>query len=860
MIKLINCLLYFLGNIPGHVFCHYDNFIVVCHLFEQPSYLEYASKHVAYKQELEYSMTHQERNWMNRVTIECWMKLCIDFLLANFLEPGKPYFTEWTVFPPVYREINLDDTKKIAMLFYNSLSSFTSGGLIIIGYDSYLHEKFILTTTTTTDYNRNFRNRILIFHAAERVLLNVRITSSTNFHDLYAAWMDCSQDIKDFIYINGKHYFSNSGIIILGVVAALNVDKDKISTNFCLQCNPFLLTSKELHNQETLAHWLKVTLPETLTSIREGNQSLSSSNQTRCIFEIFKELASTVIGYMANIRLRVSSGPNDIHTAIQNIQLNNSQIQAYLSPKQHVIIKGSYGTGKSVIAQLHLERLAREGGIIYYILFDPFSMMESSVRNTANKLEEEENMESLHIRVVNLATIAEEFGFSELPPLSKVISSIRKKHGDVSFQIIVDEFDGQTLDRYETENIKEELKLLQNNFVLIVAQTYENERMFIQKGKPEIKQKRFQYHATQMEVIELRKTMRTSVSIHNLLSVAVSTISETSSEFFHPKIIKNKAVSNKTMSQKKTVLRVKRFFTRKSLGEETSSSSSTYDDSYPTESSSSVPAEEQDESSHKDNAIQNNKVELDTIFTLLSQSNLKCSSEKTITWSKYMKNDGSGHNYIGPKPFLIYPPKKSELIKVLKAIKYSDITDEHLNILRLLICFNSFFTTSPKVIICNYVKEFYLFANSLSILRIPYNECAYDFGESTASKLKEPINCSSKHIITSRRSFRGMEAQSVVLPVFYHDEFGRQYTIENIARTTVELSMIVLDEKFKSSKGSIFGKVIDEWISNNLVDIKKISSSCVTKETLAHWMNTLQGMELQQPSLNHGEIELVERY
>ena len=104
-----------------------------------------------------------------------------------------------------------------------------------------------------------------------------------------------------------------------------------------------------------------------------------------------------------------------------------------------------------------------------------------------------------------------------------------------------------------------------------------------------------------------------------------------------------------------------------------------------------------------------------------------------------------------------------------------------------------------------------------------------------------------------------MEAQSVVLPVFYHDEFGRQYTIENIARTTVELSMIVLDEKLKSSKGSIFGKVIDEWISNNLVDIKKISSSCVTKETLAHWMNTLQGMELKQPSLK-SEIELVERY
>ena len=297
--------------------------------------------------------------------------------------------------------------------------------------------------------------------------------------------------------------------------------------------------------------------------------------------------------------------------------------------------------------------------------------------------------------------------------------------------------------------------------------------------------------------------MRTSVSINNLLSVAVSTMNGTASEFLHPISSNNKAVSKKTTSEEKTFLRVKRFFTRKRSGEETTSSS-TYDDSYPTQSSSSVLAEEQDESSQKYDAFLNNKVELDTMFTLLSQSNLQCSSENTVTWSKYVKNDGSGHNYIGPIPFLIYPPQKSELMKILNKLKYSDITDEHLNILRLVI---TFFTTSPKVIICNYVKEFYSFSNSLSILRTPYNDCAYDFAEHPSSKRKEM--CTSKHIITSRRAFRGMEAKSIILPVYYCDEFGRQYTVENIARTTVELSMIVLDGNFKSSKKSIFGKVID---------------------------------------------------
>ena len=221
-----------------------------------------------------------------------------------------------------------------------------------------------------------------------------------------------------------------------------------------------------------------------------------------------------------------------------------------------------------------------------------------------------------------------------------------------------------------------------------------------------------------------------------------------------------------------------------------------------------------------------------------------------------MKNDGCGHNYTGPKPFLIYPPQKNKLKKRLIKMGYSKISDEHLNILRLLICFNSCITSSPKVIVCNYVKEIYLFENILSMLKIPYNDCAYDFGE---SKLKEDISCSTKHIITSRRSFRGMEAPSIVLPVYYHDEFGRHYTVENIARTTVELSMIVFDEKFKSSKGSIFGKVIDTWISDDLVELTKLSCSCVNKEKLAEWMDTLQGMELKEPIIND-EMDLVKRY
>ena len=804
-------------------------------------------------------MTHLEMNNLHMVPIDIWLKLCMEYLLTNFLEAGAQYFTEWKLFPPVYREVTLSVTKKIAMLFYNSLSSFTTGGIIIIGYNSSLHSKFILATTPTNS-NRDYGNRILIFHATERVLINIRATSSTTFNDLVASWMDCSQDIKDILHMNGLLSFKSSSIILLGVVAALNVDKDEINTNFCLQCNRFLLTSEELHNQETLAHWLHVTLPKKLTGIREGNELSTTSNQAKSIFETYKELASRIIGYMANIRLHVSSTPNDIHTAIQNIQLNYSQIQAYLSPKRHVIIKGSYGTGKSIIAQLHLERLAHEGGLIYYILFDPFSMLECSIKNTANKLAEKENMESLDIRVANLATIKEEFGFAKLPPLSKVISSIHTKHGDKPFQIIVDEFDGQTLDRSEAEDIKEELKLLPNNFVLIVAQSYENERMFMQEGKPGIKRKRFQYHATQMEVIELRKTMRTSVSIHNVLSVAVSTINETASEFFHPIPFENKAVLKKTTLQEKTFRHVERFFKHKRSGKEITSSS-TYNDSYPTQSSSSVLAEEQNESklpSHKDDAFLNNDTEMDTIFSLLSQSNLQCSSEKTITSPKYMKNDGSGHNYVGPKPFLVYPPKKSKLIKVLKAINYSDIPDEHLNILRLLICLDTFFKTSPKVIICNYVKEFYLFANSLSVMKVPYNDCASDFTKMT-SEVKEDINSTSNHIITSRRSFRGMEAKSIVIPIYFNDEFGRQHTVENIARATVELSMVVLDENFKSSKGSIFGKVIASWISENLVDVKRISCRCVNKEKLAEWMGTLQGMELQQPKIND-EIELVQRY
>ena len=61
-------------------------------------------------------MTHLEMNNLHMVPIDIWLKLCMEYLLTNFLEAGAQYFTEWKLFPPVYREVTLSVTKKIAML------------------------------------------------------------------------------------------------------------------------------------------------------------------------------------------------------------------------------------------------------------------------------------------------------------------------------------------------------------------------------------------------------------------------------------------------------------------------------------------------------------------------------------------------------------------------------------------------------------------------------------------------------------------------------------------------------------------------------------------------------------------------
>ena len=50
--------------------------------------------------------------------------------------------------------------------------------------------------------------------------------------------------------------------------------------------------------------------------------------------------------------------------------------------------------------------------------------------------------------------------------------------------------------------------------------------------------------------------MRTSVSINELLSDALSTMNDSESEFFHRIIIKYKALSKKTTLQENTFLRV----------------------------------------------------------------------------------------------------------------------------------------------------------------------------------------------------------------------------------------------------------------------------------------------------------------
>ena len=235
----------------------------------------------------------------------------------------------------------------------------------------------------------------------------------------------------------------------------------------CELCKLFVIPFESFQSASTFHFWLgKFTRFIGISEFRLHQQD----NNVFSLFcaKFLSLMACTECEYLPNFTRNVTS---QIEQAC--LLLNPKQMEILYSSCNCVILKGNFGTGKTVILQKKLEELAQkltEKQIIYYINYDRKSNALTEVKNFIK-----------HICPKNpnrIKILGNKDGFQ----MSGIFQSISKEVGQSikSVHVFIDEYNGEDLTRSEVELLK--INLQEGHFkdstIFIAAQPIEKVRVY----------------------------------------------------------------------------------------------------------------------------------------------------------------------------------------------------------------------------------------------------------------------------------------------------------------------------------------------------------------------------------------------
>uniref|UniRef100_A0A7M5XMV2 Uncharacterized protein n=1 Tax=Clytia hemisphaerica TaxID=252671 RepID=A0A7M5XMV2_9CNID len=201
-------------------------------------------------------------------------------------------------------------------------------------------------------------------------------------------------------------------------------------------------------------------------------------------------------------------------------------------PTKWKIIKGPFGSGKSVSMYEIARKLMHQTDQLYYITFDPFSLVDLKFQEGFNNLCDEEKLDKSKIKAFSIGDALEgsTIDISDVynmmyPPRINLCRVLEYLYSDKTKRVgfMIDEFPGDFLTDKYAENLKESLvKNFQDTTVILALQSVEKKRKVVKSGffSDDVKQvERCNYHQTGMKVFTLNKTMRMAVNIHQMIEI-----------------------------------------------------------------------------------------------------------------------------------------------------------------------------------------------------------------------------------------------------------------------------------------------------------------------------------------------------
>ena len=441
------------------------------------------------------------------------------------------------------------------------------------------------------------------------------------------------------------------------------------------------------------------------------------------------------------------------------VLLTREQMEIYHSQDKHMIIKGGFGCGKTIVAAAMLEKKSKsllEHEKIFYICYDSRSPLINHMAKG--------KQESI---VAKLIPVLNENGLN----LSQIISDILQKENVAKkLNFVIDEYDGEDLDESEAKKLNDIFannELLKEALIMLIVQPIEKERTL-----NNIQRKGNMFHLLKtMKTHQLTLVMRNSVEIHKLVAVTKKILSEEKTVYIHQD--NNKAYIEGENTQVKSVENAAKrsaVVSKKSLNE--------------------LIATQKDQQVYLEEKL---KMGIDEAQAITgSPAEIGNGENKTVSKFRYAAADEIGHKISFKRPDLFELEDRCEFRKVLSLIAIFEKLDIR-NKSQVFLHFDTLSNEIPSTL--QFIFEHH-----------------FGIHEKVTDNYQEFDSLKKSILVCSFIRFRGVEYPKVTVVIDRDIYFLQHYLAESLARCTSKLTIVVLQNS------ATLKNVTEEWKRSQLVN------------------------------------------
>ena len=708
-------------------------------------------------------------------------------------------------------------------MIMNTLSSICSDtkgrGFVFKNYNIVKHLEFLgytkaalkvnLGETPTTKSN----SYIAYIEQKNAIFICEKVSNSSQ---IYQCLKNIVAMVKYFLTLYDME-IQSSGVTIIGLLITENEkQKDLVKCSFCHLFSP---SYKYFESPTAFKEYWN------FIETYEGWWNLANHKQQNNLFD---DLAGEILSFMALQENGLPTLTDDKSQQFKQTYFlyTPRQLDVHLSDAKHLLIQGSYGSGKSILGLKKLELIwksLRQNEKIIYINFDRSSnlhfLMEKNVIEyvgiSSRKIKRTSAIQDIIKSPKQLVYVCHN---SAGENLSAILQEAVRLNMSTSVMVktkshlVVEEYDGETLSHDEAAKITKLVKsgdLLESNIILLAQPIMKNRRGSIGKKSYESETCMFNELKNAFKIVKLEEVLRCSNAICGITKCTQNFVRNKNSVF------KTK-MDHLTLGKQQQPKRNKKHMFSPSLSQK-------YYPNLETPVNGKV-SNQGNDSCKADNSL-GRTMELDQAFMRSSSTkNSNAKQSKIVSKFDFLCEPRLGVDIEGTTPNLV---EFSEDINLS-----SDVA-----VISLALVLRNFIGKNQTTTVLHMSDEQpSILKRTIQLLPRVLDE---NFSCTQDIRVYLQQNKQSKMVFFSNFfSVNGMEFDHVIIVVSQSEYYLKYYLPQAISRCTYDLTLILLpDDKMIVKSGSL------KNLSNYFAKIRDKK----TKETVANMMEEL----MREYLMNH---------